>query len=223
MGGEFALMHQLTLDINIDGGNPQHLDSGLIPGGSDFPLIAVSVNRGTSCFDIWMNIHAAPKQGDLPIAFLESPIDGQKVSGITTIHGWAIDKKGIAKIECFIDGQFIGIIPYGSIRQDVKNAYPDYPNGENSGFGMIWNYSIQSSGDHSVRVRVHNQDGLTKDLTAGVTVEKFHGEFVTQVTPGERWLMNNVVTVDGIDKTYDIKIEWSNASQGFQITDVIAK
>jgi hypothetical protein len=62
VGGDFALTHQLTLDIRIDGGEPQHLDSGLIPGGSEFPVIAISVDRGTECYDIWMDIRALPSK-----------------------------------------------------------------------------------------------------------------------------------------------------------------
>ena len=60
IGGEVALMHQLTLDIRIDGGEPVHLDSGLIIGGSSFPSISISVSQGTPCYDIWMDIEAAP-------------------------------------------------------------------------------------------------------------------------------------------------------------------
>ena len=60
VGGEVAVTQQLILDLSIDGGEPQHLDSGLIPGGSDFPVISVSVDRGTECYDIWMEIDAAP-------------------------------------------------------------------------------------------------------------------------------------------------------------------
>jgi len=223
LGGEVALMQQLVLDINIDGGSPQHLDSGLIPGGSEYPLISVSVSRGTPCFNIWMNINAAPKQGDIPVVVLENPINAQKVSGVLPIYGWAIDKKGITKIELFIDDQSIGNIPYGGTRTDVKNAYPDYPNAENSGFTMIWNYSILTSGDHSIKVRVHNQDGLTRDLDAMVTVEKFHGEFVDKMIPGSRLLRGNSVTIDGVTKRYTIKIEWSETLQGFEITEITGK
>lgn len=223
LGGEVALTQQLVLDVDIDGGGTEHLDSGLIPGGSEFPLISVSVSRGTSCFNTWMTLQAAPKQGDLPVAVLESPVDGRVVSGILPIYGWALDKKGIIKVELFIDDQWIANIPYGGTRNDVKTAYPDYPDAENSGFAMIFNYSVLTSGDHSIRVRVHNQDGLTKDLDAKVTVKKFHGELVEKVIPDKRRLNHNVVTVDGIDKTYDIKIDWSNISQGFEIIDVIPK
>jgi hypothetical protein len=68
VGEESALMHQLILDINIDGDAPIRLDSGLIPGGSGFPLISIPVSRGTSCFDIQMDIKATSQreQNDLP-------------------------------------------------------------------------------------------------------------------------------------------------------------
>jgi len=157
------------------------------------------------------------------IGFLENPSDGQTVSGISTIHGWALDGKGITKVEWFVDDQLAGTIPYGGSRTDVKDAYPDYPNAENSGFGIIWNWSILSSGNHTIKVRLYNQDGETEDLNATVTVKRFHGDYMTNVNPGTYVLPNCEVTGDGIIKNYDIKIQWFNATQGFQIIDVIPK
>jgi len=122
-----------------------------------------------------------------------------------------------------IDNQFVANIPYGSTRMDVKAAHPEYPNSENSGFAMIWNYSILSPGYHPIQIIVHNQDGQTTNFYNCVYVSKFHGEFVINVVPGSRLLENNAVTVDGITRNYDIWIVWSNGTQGFQITDVIEK
>jgi hypothetical protein len=223
LGGEVALTQQLILDLDIDGGGSQHLDSGLTPGGSEFPAISIPVSRGTPCFNIWMEIKALSREEDLPIAVLENPIDGQKVSGVLPIYGWALDKKGITTIEFFVDNQWIGNIPYGGTRMDVKEAHPDYPNSENSGFAMIWNYSMLTPGDHSIKVRIHNQDGQFMDLDALVTVKKFHGEFIEKMNPKRRWLYNNSVTAEGVIQKYSIEIEWSNQLQGFEITDVIRK
>ena len=59
IGGEFALMHRMELLLSIDGGEVEHLDSGLVAGGSEFPeSISISLSRGSVCFDIWMNIEA---------------------------------------------------------------------------------------------------------------------------------------------------------------------
>jgi hypothetical protein len=42
---------------------------------------------------------------------LESPMDGRNASGVKAIYGWALDEKGISKIELFVDGNFICRIP----------------------------------------------------------------------------------------------------------------
>ncbi len=223
LGGEVALMEELTLDLSIDGGVQQHFDSGLIPGGSEFPSLSISVSRGGSCFNTWIKINASPQTGDSLIAKLENPADGQRASGVLPIYGWAIDRKGITKIELLIDDQWIADIAYGGTREDIKNAYPDYPNAENSGFATIWNYSALTTGDHSLKVRAHNQDGETKDLDASVTVTKFHGDVVDKMSPGSRLLRGNSVTSDGVTKRYTIKIEWSDTLQGFEITEITGK
>jgi hypothetical protein len=54
---------------------------------------------------------------------------------------------------------------------------PNDPNTENSGFAMIWNYSTLAPGNHTIKVRLHNQDEEAKDSDASVTVVKFHGDF----------------------------------------------
>jgi uncharacterized repeat protein (TIGR02543 family) len=157
------------------------------------------------------------------IGLLESPVDGSRISGIMTIHGWALDGKGIQKVELFIDEQLIGNIPYGSTRRDVQASYTNYPNAENSGFGMIWNYSILTSGPHEIKVRVYNQDGVTKDLISNMVVGQFHGEYVEGISPSERWIYNLSVTVNGVTKRYDVKLQWSNENQNFVITEIIPK
>ena len=82
------------------------------------------------------------------------------------------------------------------------------------------NYSILSSGNHNILVRLHNQDGQTKDLVTTVTVVKFHGGFTTEVVP-DSFCFNNVnVTIEGVTKANDIQVQWSNASQGFRIIAV---
>ena len=86
---------------------------------------------------------------------------------------------------------------------------------------MIWNYSTFTSGDHSVKVRVYNQDDETKDLDALITVKKFHGEFVEKMNPRDRLLRNNSVMADGVIKKYDIGIEWSDVLQGFESIEII--
>jgi hypothetical protein len=157
------------------------------------------------------------------IGAIDYPVDGQRVSGITTIDGWALDGRGISKVELFVDDQFIGNIAYGSTLMDIKEIYPDYPGAENSGFCVIWNASDFSPGDHKIKVRLHNLDGHTKDLEVSATVVKFHGEFVESISPSRTVLYNSEVTAEGTTQVYDIEIEWSKVSQGFVITEIMPR
>jgi hypothetical protein len=59
IGGEVARMHQLILNLSIDG-TPIHFNSGLIPDESQFPNIAITVDQGKKCYDIWLDIVANP-------------------------------------------------------------------------------------------------------------------------------------------------------------------
>lgn len=61
IGGEFALVHQLELDLQVGEQPPQHFDSGIVVGGVNFPRIdiAVAVN-GFFCYDSIFTVLASP-------------------------------------------------------------------------------------------------------------------------------------------------------------------
>lgn len=58
-GGESIRVHQLILDLEIDR-TLIYFDSGLIPDKSKFPIISITVDRGTQCYDIWLDLVANP-------------------------------------------------------------------------------------------------------------------------------------------------------------------
>lgn len=54
--------HQLTLDLVDDKGAELHLDSGMIPGGEQFPDISVPIQHVLSpdCYGSWYDVDAVP-------------------------------------------------------------------------------------------------------------------------------------------------------------------
>jgi hypothetical protein len=61
IGGEFAIQHQLELDLQVGGDPIEHFDSGLLAGGGEFPEIHIPVSiHGMVCYDIVLQIHARP-------------------------------------------------------------------------------------------------------------------------------------------------------------------
>ena len=61
IGGEFALVQQMALDLQVEGGPIQHFDSGLVPVAAGFPKIhAVCSVRGFACYDTVLTVDASP-------------------------------------------------------------------------------------------------------------------------------------------------------------------
>ena len=61
VGGEFALVQQMTLDLDIEGRPTGHFDSGLKPVGAPFPQIDISCAvHGFFCYDSVLTVAAQP-------------------------------------------------------------------------------------------------------------------------------------------------------------------
>jgi hypothetical protein len=73
VGGEVALQHQMILNLSVNGGSPQHFDSGLVGGGSNFPEIEIplAVNE-FFCWDSVLVVSAAPIAVSVDIGDLSS-------------------------------------------------------------------------------------------------------------------------------------------------------
>jgi hypothetical protein len=106
----------------------------------------------------------------------EGPDDGQPVSGISIVRGWAFDtdpSTQLNHVSLFVDGAAQGDIPYGSTRPDVQQAFPGAQNALNSGWGLTFNWGILTSGVHTVRVDLQSNNGsVVSTDTRTVTVVK---------------------------------------------------
>ena len=221
----YAYGEQITLTAKPTAGYVFTKWDGNVNGTENPVTITVTCNMTIGAVFFEMDRAPQPPEGEgLPlIGKLESPSNGKNASGIKPIYGWTLDGEGISKVELFVDGTYVCKIPYGGIREDVRQSNPTYPNADQSGFAMVWNYAGMTPGDHTVLVRVSSIQGESLDLIARVTAVKFHGEFVTGMTP--EFLVPGTITVtaDGVTKTYDVNIEWSNESQDFGIADIIPR
>jgi hypothetical protein len=69
VGGSGTVQQQLVLDLSLGGAPIKHFDSGLVPGGSDFPRldVAVSLYAQTPCIDTLLRVRAGPGGGFLDV------------------------------------------------------------------------------------------------------------------------------------------------------------
>jgi hypothetical protein len=82
---------------------------------------------------------------------------------------------------------------------------------------------VLSAGEHTVGIRVHNSRGEALDLSARVSVIKFHGDVVTDMNPDTPATCPVTVTADGVTRTYDVNLQWVSEIQDFSIIDIVPK
>lgn len=161
--------------------------------------------------------------------YIEEPADGAIHSGVGLVSGWAISDKGVTSIEAFIDGNSMGPMPYGSIRGDVEDVFPDVPGSLHSGWGMKWAYALNEPGEHTIRVVVTEEGGATASKEVVFYVTGFHSDFISN--PDDIKTLGAVLEspVDGRIHVYgaeiegetaDLELAWDTASQQFLIEHV---
>ena len=157
---------------------------------------------------------------------IESPAEGSVRSGIGLISGWAISDLGVESVEAFINGQSIGIVPFGSRRGDVRRAFPDIPGSGNSGWAMKWNFSLAEEGEQTVTVVVTEVGGAQASKTVTFEISRFDSEFITDPhdvetagavinSPENGRLVISGARIEGRD--VDIELAWNTGAQQFLI------
>jgi hypothetical protein len=159
---------------------------------------------------------------------LEEPILEEIHTGVGNLRGWAVADEGIEKVEIYIDGAYSFDAPYGGVRTDVGDAFPDVEGSENSGFSLAFNYSNLSAGGHTIKAIAYDRLGVTKESSAEFTVVRFDSSFISDLKAvdlsegscslGTDEVSLTDVTVDG--SLHDLMMKWRTAEQGFEIVEI---
>ena len=105
-----------------------------------------------------------------PFGVLDVPAEGLIIGNRMWVSGWALDDRGVASVELWVNGLFAADLPAGSYRPDVAAAFPGYPNA-NSGFYSSLDTTSWNHGTNILRVRICDRQGLCVDLPARSVVK----------------------------------------------------
>ena len=133
-------------------------------------------------------------------AMLENPAPHSYQSGVSVISGWACNAEEIV-IE--IDGLPF-LAAYGTLREDTQEACGDTDNG----FSLLWNWSNNGDGAHTVRAL---SDGVEFG-TATVTVTTFGTPFLREAQGSRVHILDDFPTTG--EETW---VRWSQSLQNFVI------
>ncbi|MCP5451217.1 MAG: glycosyl hydrolase 53 family protein [Gammaproteobacteria bacterium] len=180
--------------------------------------------------ELRVNLETPPTPNDNIILALEEPANDSIYSGVSNVRGWAVAPQGLQKIELYVDSAFQGNIPLGGKRTDVGAQYPTYPGSADSGFAMALNYSNLTAGSHTLTVRAFDTGGGARDASAAFTVARFANSYmgdpaavnVDQTTLTRSGNVINIQDLQAEGKTYNVRLDWRPAAQGFAITQIDA-
>lgn len=158
---------------------------------------------------------------------LEEPIDGEVHGGIGNLRGYAFFQTGVEKVEIYIDGEYAFDAPYGGSRTDVADAFPEWE-AVNSGFSLAYGYSNLAPGEHIITARAVSPEGFFDEATSTFTVVAFKEQFIFSNQPvdgssADVSMEGDEIEIKSIqigDDSYDLKLKWRTAEQGFEIIEI---
>jgi hypothetical protein len=107
-----------------------------------------------------------------PIGSIDSPTDGQTVSGVVGVSGFVLDQNSIDHIDLLVDGAFVATAEMNLPRVDVLLLFPTYANSPSAQPGFLTSFvaSGLSNGAHSVAIRVTESASQAQTIVATIHV-----------------------------------------------------
>jgi hypothetical protein len=107
-----------------------------------------------------------------PIGAMDTPTDGQTVSGIVRVSGFVLDEAAVDRIDLLVDGVPVNQAEMNLPRIDVLNLFPVYANSPTAQPGFLTSFlaSGYSDGQHTVAIRATESDSQAQTIVAQVTV-----------------------------------------------------
>jgi hypothetical protein len=152
------------------------VDTTGLPVGSHLATIFVSDgNAGNSpqTIEVTLNIYY-PYTSDVPFGVFATPVDGSIVRSSIPVTGWVLDDVGVDSVKIYREeGKnliYIGdaVFVQGA-RPDVEQAYPDYPNNYQAGWGymLLTNFVFLNQGDGTFSIQAIARDKEGNETTLG--------------------------------------------------------
>jgi hypothetical protein len=110
-------------------------------------------------------------QAILPFGSLDSPPNGAVLSKVASVAGWALAEDGVQSVSVYLDRRYIQAATLGIARQDVKTAFPQFPEAANSGWQSSLNLSGIASGPHLIQVAIRTKAGAVTTFQSSVFVK----------------------------------------------------
>jgi hypothetical protein len=97
-----------------------------------------------------------------PFGSLDVPQADAKGGDTLAVAGWALDNKGVARVEALVDGASVADLTLDQPRPDVCLQYPGYAGCDHAGFSGTLPWSDKAACAHLIEVRATDTDGNSR-------------------------------------------------------------
>ena len=97
------------------------------------------------------------------------------VTGRLTIEGWMLSRSPVTDMQIWLDDQRVGEAHHGLARQDVAQAFPDWPNALRSGYAFHCPPRSLRNGPHVVKIIARSVSGAEMEHSFNINVHKLEG------------------------------------------------
>ena len=129
--------------------------TNLADGVHTLKIQATGINGEVTSWNIQVRVDNAPKM------YVDTPTSGSTIKGTTTISGWSVNMKGIAKVELYKGTTLLETTTSTNYYPSVNVVYPGYPSGNNSGYSMSYDTTQLANGTQTFSVVATGTDGVT--------------------------------------------------------------
>ncbi|MEW8956569.1 Ig-like domain-containing protein [Clostridium sp.] len=134
------------------------LDPGKFSLGNHRVTIEVEGNNGEKqSMSIEIKVKRKPLRANVETVYENMNLDSNSLK----IAGWALTDTSIKDIKIYVDNTYVGDAIKDILRDDVKEAYPGYKNGEYPGFEYLLDTSRLPIGEHAIKVVITDEVGET--------------------------------------------------------------
>lgn len=115
---------------------------------------SIDTNEQTNIRYIYTNM---PKLQ--PVSYMENPGNNSSTEGNINVSGWAVNSSTIKEVKVYVDWKYDGSAKIGLQRNDIGQAYSNYPESYNSGYSYQVDTRLLAPGNHSIMVQPIGYDG----------------------------------------------------------------
>ncbi len=105
-----------------------------------------------------------------PFGAIDTPTEGQTVSGIVRVSGFVLDMHAVSSVDLLVDGAVVNSAQTNLPRVDVLEIFPTYYGSAQPGYLTSFLAGGFSDGSHSVSIRVTESDSHAQTIIASVNV-----------------------------------------------------